>query len=138
MHLHLLFRCASETGVVRLLDEPRPLVVNISWVVECVEKRERIDESRFSVDLEAINVAGANKVCSLPTVDYSVTNKNLEISAGNPYCRNNCQPWALWTCSWTTRHPVRVKRNLPSVLHLAIHLVGLTFELQEYEADFGL
>lgn len=35
-----------------MLTEPRPRVVGIGWVVECVEKRERVDEDRFSVDLE--------------------------------------------------------------------------------------
>ena len=33
-------------------------------MVECVEKRERIDEARFAIDLEAVNVAGTNKVSS--------------------------------------------------------------------------
>lgn len=51
-------------------------MVNISWVVECVEKRERIDESRFTVDLEAINVAGANKVgISLHILFYNFYNQ---------------------------------------------------------------
>lgn len=46
----------------RLLNEPRPLVVGIAWVVECVEQRARVDEARFLVDLENVNVAGTNKV----------------------------------------------------------------------------
>ncbi|PCH36714.1 hypothetical protein WOLCODRAFT_33911, partial [Wolfiporia cocos MD-104 SS10] len=36
----------------RLCKEPRPLVVGIAWVVECVERRERVDETRFLVNLE--------------------------------------------------------------------------------------
>lgn len=51
----------------RLLNEPRPLVVGIAWVVECVEQRARVDETRFLVDLENVNVAGTNKVRSTGT-----------------------------------------------------------------------
>ena len=35
-------------------------------MVECVEKREKIDEARFAIDLEAVNVAGTSKVSSHP------------------------------------------------------------------------
>ncbi|KAL6305018.1 hypothetical protein BKA93DRAFT_825347 [Sparassis latifolia] len=45
----------------RLLNEPKPLVVGIAWVVECVENRARADETRFLVDLDGLNVAGTNK-----------------------------------------------------------------------------
>lgn len=31
-------------------------------MVECVEKRERIDETRFQVDLDGVNVSGSHKV----------------------------------------------------------------------------
>ena len=46
----------------RLLDEPRPHVVGIGWVVECVEKRACVDVERFKVNLEEVNVAGTLKV----------------------------------------------------------------------------
>jgi hypothetical protein len=36
--------------------------VGIAWVVECVEQRSRVDEAKFKVDLELVNVAGTNKV----------------------------------------------------------------------------
>ncbi|EIN06707.1 hypothetical protein PUNSTDRAFT_121822 [Punctularia strigosozonata HHB-11173 SS5] len=45
----------------RLLNDPKPFVVGIAWVVECVEQRARVDESKFEVDLEGANVAGTNK-----------------------------------------------------------------------------
>lgn len=45
-----------------ILQDPKPLVVGIGWVVECVEQRARVDEARFSVDLDGMNIAGANKV----------------------------------------------------------------------------
>ncbi|EIW54553.1 uncharacterized protein TRAVEDRAFT_132867 [Trametes versicolor FP-101664 SS1] len=46
----------------RLVKDPKPLVVGIAWVVECVEKRTRVDETRFLVDLALANVAGVNRV----------------------------------------------------------------------------
>jgi len=45
----------------RLLRDPKPLVVGIAWVVECVEQRKRVDEAKFIVDLDGTNVAGTNK-----------------------------------------------------------------------------
>ncbi|KAH9846157.1 hypothetical protein C2E23DRAFT_744714 [Lenzites betulinus] len=45
----------------RLQKDPKPLVVGIAWVVECVEQRIRVDETRFLVNLDLANVAGVNK-----------------------------------------------------------------------------
>ncbi|KIJ15473.1 hypothetical protein PAXINDRAFT_11594, partial [Paxillus involutus ATCC 200175] len=45
----------------RMLNDPKPFVVGIAWVVECVEQRTRVDEERFKVDVDMINVAGGNK-----------------------------------------------------------------------------
>jgi hypothetical protein len=56
----IFFRC-------RLQNEPRAFVVGIAWVVECVEKRQRLDEGKFKVNLEGMNVAGTNKVRNLRT-----------------------------------------------------------------------
>jgi hypothetical protein len=50
--------------VDRLCSEPRPFVVGIAWVVECVEQRARVDEEGFRIDLNGVNVAGTNKVCT--------------------------------------------------------------------------
>ena len=43
-----------------MLKDPKPIVVDIAWVVECVEKRARVDEERFKIDVDMINVAGGN------------------------------------------------------------------------------
>jgi hypothetical protein len=58
----LLLIIHSCTTTRRLLNEPRAEVVGIAWVVECVEQRIRVDEARFRVDLENMNMAGTNKV----------------------------------------------------------------------------
>lgn len=49
----------------RLLRDPKPLVVGIGWVVECIEQRTQVDETNFLIDLEHTNVAGHHKVCDL-------------------------------------------------------------------------
>jgi len=61
---HVVYKngLASTIAKVRLMDEEsRPHVVGIGWVVECAEKRERADESKFAVDTEGMHVAGASK-----------------------------------------------------------------------------
>ena len=47
---------------IRLLDDPKPLVVGISWVVMCAEYRRKEDESPYLVDIQNINIANVNKV----------------------------------------------------------------------------
>ena len=49
----------------RLLRDPKPLVVGIGWVVECIEQRKQVDEKDFLIDLTRTNVAGTHKVCAL-------------------------------------------------------------------------
>ncbi|KZT36374.1 hypothetical protein SISSUDRAFT_989301 [Sistotremastrum suecicum HHB10207 ss-3] len=58
---HIVYKSGCEKTVMRwrCLDEPRPKVVGIGWVVECVEKRERVDEERFSVNLEEVASGGS-------------------------------------------------------------------------------
>jgi len=60
------------TYLGRLMREPKPFVVGISWVVECAEQRKRVEEDNFIVDLEGLNVAGTNKV------SYIFSHCNLE------------------------------------------------------------
>lgn len=47
-----------------MLHDPKPTVVGIAWVVECVEQMKVVEETRFVIDLEGVNVAGVNKVVS--------------------------------------------------------------------------
>lgn len=44
----------------RMLRDPKPLVVGIAWVVECVEQRKRVDETKFLVDVEDMNYGTGN------------------------------------------------------------------------------
>ena len=36
--------------------EHKPKVVGLSWVVECVEQRSKVDEGRFIVDLDIVHI----------------------------------------------------------------------------------
>ncbi|KAH7908404.1 hypothetical protein BJ138DRAFT_1137138 [Hygrophoropsis aurantiaca] len=60
---HIVFKngLMSTLTRYRLLNDPKPLVVGIAWVVECVEQRTRVDEDKFKIDLDLVNVAGTNK-----------------------------------------------------------------------------
>lgn len=59
---HIVFKNGLPNTLARyrLLDS-KPHVVGIAWVVECVEQRARMDEEKYKVDVEFINVAGGNK-----------------------------------------------------------------------------
>jgi hypothetical protein len=60
---HIVYKNGSTSTLTRyrLLNDPKPLVVGIAWVVECVEQRSRVDEAKFKVDLGMVNIAGTNK-----------------------------------------------------------------------------
>ncbi|KAF8345969.1 hypothetical protein F5887DRAFT_144631 [Amanita rubescens] len=60
---HIIFKngLLSTMSRYRLLRDPKPHVVGIAWVVECVEQRKHVDEGSFLIDLSEINVAGVNK-----------------------------------------------------------------------------
>ncbi|KAG2347533.1 hypothetical protein BDR05DRAFT_876162 [Suillus weaverae] len=60
---HVVYKngSASTLARYRLLNHPKPLIVGIAWVVECVEQRSRVDEAKFKVDVELANVAGTSK-----------------------------------------------------------------------------
>ncbi|KAI9462615.1 hypothetical protein F5148DRAFT_982750 [Russula earlei] len=61
---HIVYKngLMSTLTKYRLMREPKPFVVGISWVVECVEQCRRVGEENFLVDLEGLNIAGNNKV----------------------------------------------------------------------------
>lgn len=66
-----------------MLNDPKPIVIGIAWVVECAEKRARVDEEKFKIDVDMINVAGGsgnNKV--LPS--HSSLNIHLLIDSIAP------------------------------------------------------
>ncbi|RDB25296.1 hypothetical protein Hypma_007549 [Hypsizygus marmoreus] len=60
---HIVFKNGLMSSLTRyrLLRDPKPLVVGIGWVVECVEQRQQVDETKFLVDLDGMNVSGTNK-----------------------------------------------------------------------------
>ncbi|KIM63873.1 hypothetical protein SCLCIDRAFT_62228, partial [Scleroderma citrinum Foug A] len=51
---HIVFKNGLPNTLARyrLLNDPKPLVVGIAWVVECVEQRARMDEEKYKVDVE--------------------------------------------------------------------------------------
>ncbi|KAG8221331.1 hypothetical protein J3R82DRAFT_1499 [Butyriboletus roseoflavus] len=59
---HIVYKNGHPNTLTRyrMLNDPKPVVVGIAWVVECAEKRARVDEERFKVDVDVINVASGN------------------------------------------------------------------------------
>ncbi|RPD61513.1 hypothetical protein L227DRAFT_500190, partial [Lentinus tigrinus ALCF2SS1-6] len=54
----------STLSRYKLLSDPKPHVVNIAWVVECAEQCKKVDGGPFHVNLDLVNVADVNKVCT--------------------------------------------------------------------------
>ena len=60
-------------SILRMLRDPKPLVVGIAWVVECVEQRKRVDETKFLVDVEDMQYGtGTSKVYISVHVPFAV------------------------------------------------------------------
>ncbi|KAI0301573.1 hypothetical protein B0F90DRAFT_1628634 [Multifurca ochricompacta] len=77
---HIVYKngLMSTLTKYRLMREPKPLVVGISWVVECAEQCRRVEEDDFLVDLESLNVAGNKRRRSmLPKRISSVIQANM-------------------------------------------------------------
>ncbi|KAJ1306126.1 hypothetical protein OPQ81_010837 [Rhizoctonia solani] len=54
---HIVFKSGHQSTLTKykLYDEPRPFLVGIAWVVQCVEKRERVDEEGFRVKTDEVS-----------------------------------------------------------------------------------
>jgi hypothetical protein len=60
-------------NILRMLRDPKPLVVGIAWVVECVEQRKRVEETKFLVDVEDMHYGtGTSKVYPSPHISFAV------------------------------------------------------------------
>ncbi|KAF8956814.1 BRCT domain-containing protein, partial [Flammula alnicola] len=64
---HIVFKNGLMSTITRyrLLRDPKPFVVGIAWVVDCIEQQKLVDETDFLVDLEHTHVAGNHKVSRL-------------------------------------------------------------------------
>ncbi|THU85037.1 hypothetical protein K435DRAFT_686417 [Dendrothele bispora CBS 962.96] len=60
---HIVFKdgLPSTVNRYRLLNDPKPKVVGLTWVVECIEKMQHVDEEKFLIDLEEFKFATAHK-----------------------------------------------------------------------------
>lgn len=60
---HIVYKngLASTSNRWRALNDPKPLVVGIAWVVACAERKERVDETKYLISLVHENIAGTNK-----------------------------------------------------------------------------
>ncbi|EKM53469.1 uncharacterized protein PHACADRAFT_259878 [Phanerochaete carnosa HHB-10118-sp] len=60
---HIVYKngLASTSNRWRALNDPKPLVVGIAWVVACAERKEHVDEQKYLISMADENIAGTNK-----------------------------------------------------------------------------
>ncbi|KAG8989853.1 hypothetical protein FRB90_002048, partial [Tulasnella sp. 427] len=60
---HYVWKSGLQSTLTRYstLDEPKPFLVGIGWVVNCVEKKERVDEKKYLVNVKEAEVVFGNK-----------------------------------------------------------------------------
>ncbi|CAE6417949.1 unnamed protein product [Rhizoctonia solani] len=54
---HIVFKSGHQSTLTKykLYDDPQPFLVGIAWVVQCVERRERVDEEAFRVKTDEVS-----------------------------------------------------------------------------------
>ncbi|QRW12707.1 PTCB-BRCT domain protein [Ceratobasidium sp. AG-Ba] len=54
---HFVFKSGHQSTLTKhkLYDDPKPFLVGIGWVVECVEKREHVGEERFAIKTDEVS-----------------------------------------------------------------------------------
>ncbi|KAJ7843906.1 hypothetical protein B0H14DRAFT_2511449 [Mycena olivaceomarginata] len=50
----------------RGLTDPKPLVVGMGWVAQSAEKRARVDEALYLIDMDDMNTTTPKVLCSVP------------------------------------------------------------------------
>ncbi|CAE6500454.1 unnamed protein product [Rhizoctonia solani] len=60
---HIVFKSGHQSTLTKykLYDDPQPFLVGIAWVVQCVEKRERVDEEAFRVKTDEVSALDLKK-----------------------------------------------------------------------------
>ncbi|KAF6760191.1 hypothetical protein DFP72DRAFT_883485 [Ephemerocybe angulata] len=55
---HIVYKNGLQSTINRykLLRDPKPLVVGIAWVVDCVEQLKKVDEAEYLIDLEEVSL----------------------------------------------------------------------------------
>lgn len=53
---HIVYKSGMLSTLThfRALPDPKPVVVGIGWVVECVEKRAKVETGKFEMSLEEV------------------------------------------------------------------------------------
>ncbi|KAI0799962.1 hypothetical protein C8Q74DRAFT_1191408 [Fomes fomentarius] len=120
---HVVFKNGLMSTISRYKSmDPKPHVVGIAWVVECVEQRIKVDESRFTVNLQHMNVAGVNKVrlpCRLVLSEGSNSRASLDHALMSHLHRDASRCCQSIIPPWRTRsqyHPLCLTRRVEARL----------------------
>lgn len=78
---HIVYKSGLPSTLTRYraLAEPKPVVVGIGWVVECVEKRANVDSTRYIINLE--EEAGSVLEGLKPSTTKSATSKAAPVAS---------------------------------------------------------
>ncbi|KAG9043444.1 hypothetical protein FS837_009530, partial [Tulasnella sp. UAMH 9824] len=80
---HYVWKSGLQSTISRYttLEEPKPFLVGIGWVVKCFEKKERVDEKNYLVNVkEAEVIFGHKRRRSLQVKDRSSLMQGLGVS----------------------------------------------------------
>ncbi|KAG8896220.1 hypothetical protein FRC01_011942, partial [Tulasnella sp. 417] len=80
---HYVWKSGLQSTISRYttLEEPKPFLVGIGWVVKCVEKKERVDEKNYLVNVkEAEVIFGHKRRRSMQVKDRSSLMHGLGVS----------------------------------------------------------
>lgn len=60
---HIVFKSGHQSTLTKykLYDDPKPFLIGIGWVVQCVEKRARVDEESFAVKTDQVSALDLKK-----------------------------------------------------------------------------
>ena len=55
---HIVYKNGLQSTINKynLLRDPKPLVVGIAWVVDCVEQRRKVEEAEYLIDLDEVSL----------------------------------------------------------------------------------
>ncbi|KAG8957732.1 hypothetical protein FRC03_009853 [Tulasnella sp. 419] len=93
---HIVWKSGLQSTLTKYssMQDPKPLMVGIGWVVQCVERKQRVVESKYLVDLkEAEIIFGGKRRRSMHVKDRSALTEGL-IPARKPLpiARSNSNP----------------------------------------------
>lgn len=82
---HLVFKDGTVSTLNRYRQlETKPFVVGLQWIVECAEQRLHLDETKYAISLEDINIAGVNKRARKSMIPKPIASTHIDDPFSDP------------------------------------------------------